>query len=225
MSNLGLITLNVIGLRNATKRRAIFKSLRKKKVEVIFLQETHSTRDNERIWTSEWGGKILFAHGSSNSRGVAILFPRNPQVKIIDYVSDLEGRYILAQVTAGETTYTLLNTYAPTADKPEDQISYLDDLERCPQNADASSLIIGGDFNICIDPARDRAGQSESETQNNSHTNCRVKQRFNTFTEEFQIIDAWRFLNSSTNQYTFRRRAYASRLHFWLVSEHLTELV
>lgn len=225
MANLDLITLNVNGLRNTVKRRAIFKLLRKRGADLVLIQETHSTREIEKLWSSEWGGSILFAHGSSNSRGVAVLLPRNPQIKINSQMSDSEGRILRVQIEKEGALFTLLNAYAPTADKPEDQISFLDDLEKCLQEADTPSLIIGGDLNICIEPAQDRSSRRDPDPSQNCHVNSGVSQRLRSLMEEFQVLDAWRLTNSTANQYTFRRRAYASRLDLWLISEHLSELI
>lgn len=225
MASLSLVTLNVNGLRNPAKRRAIFKSLRKKKPDVIFLQETHSTKEVEKLWSSEWGGKVLFAHGSSGSRGVAVLLPRNSQISVKEYAGEAKGRLIKVQFELEGVAYTLLNAYAPTADRPEDQIAFLDTMEDCVQSSDSPNVIIGGDFNFCIDPERDRSNRPGSDPSHNRHAGHSVRQRFNTFMEELLLLDAWQFHNTATNQFTFRRRAYASRLHYWLISEHLSELI
>lgn len=86
MSHLKLLSFNVNGLRSSSKRRAIFKSLRITDADIIYLQETHSTPQDQKIWASEWGGRVLFSHGLSNSRGVAILFKRAYNPKILHTV-------------------------------------------------------------------------------------------------------------------------------------------
>ena len=70
---LKLISLNVRGLRNGNKRRAIFSYLKMQKATLFCLQETYSSSEDEKVWSAEWGGKILFLHGSSHSRGICIL--------------------------------------------------------------------------------------------------------------------------------------------------------
>ena len=45
-----LLSLNVRGLSNFKKRRAVFTWWRKQKASIIFLQETHSTIDKEKQW-------------------------------------------------------------------------------------------------------------------------------------------------------------------------------
>ena len=67
------ISLNVRGISNFRKRRTIFTWCRKQKADIIFLQETHSTKDNELLWKREWGAPLFCSHGANNSRGVAIL--------------------------------------------------------------------------------------------------------------------------------------------------------
>ena len=69
-----LTSLNVRGISNFKKRKTIFTWCRKQKADFIFLQETHSKKDSETCWKNEWPSEVIVAHGSSNSREVAILF-------------------------------------------------------------------------------------------------------------------------------------------------------
>ena len=39
----------------------------------FFLQETYGNPGLEDVWRAEWGGGILFAHGSKHSKDVMIL--------------------------------------------------------------------------------------------------------------------------------------------------------
>ena len=50
----------------------------------VLLQETHSTKNDEHLWQKEWGSTIKFSHGTSNSKGFAILFPSNKNMTV-DY--------------------------------------------------------------------------------------------------------------------------------------------
>ena len=68
-----LVSLNVRGINNFHKRRALFTWCRKRKADVIFLQETHSKVESEKQWMNERVGKIFYSHGSQNSCGVAVL--------------------------------------------------------------------------------------------------------------------------------------------------------
>ncbi len=69
-----LLSFNVNGLGQEVKIKSIFEKLKKLNC-ISYLQETFSQRINENKWKKEWEGKIIFNHGTSNSEGVAILFP------------------------------------------------------------------------------------------------------------------------------------------------------
>ena len=62
---LKILSINVRGLHDAGKRKAIFLYLKNQKASIFCLQETFSNKDDEKIWTSEWGGKIIFSHAQS----------------------------------------------------------------------------------------------------------------------------------------------------------------
>ena len=62
-------TYNVNGINDNKKRTEVFHYLHMKKMDVILMQETHSTKQVERYWSSTWGSKIWSDHGESNARG------------------------------------------------------------------------------------------------------------------------------------------------------------
>ena len=72
--NFTLTSVNVRGIRDATKRARVFEWCKEKKSNIVFLQETYSTEDIEEKWKSEWGGQGVFSHGTNHSKGVAVMF-------------------------------------------------------------------------------------------------------------------------------------------------------
>ena len=90
--SLKLVSLNVRGLSNFRKRRAIFTWFRKRKADVIFLQETHSTKSGECEWEKDLGSKIIFSHGSTNARGVAVLIKSVLDIIIEHEIQNPKGR-------------------------------------------------------------------------------------------------------------------------------------
>ncbi len=92
---------------------------KRKKLDCIsFLQETFSTKNIETRWKDELGGEILFNHGASNSRGVAIFLPQNVDFELCEKIIDNDGRLLIAKVKINSMIYiyTLCNLYAPTKD-------------------------------------------------------------------------------------------------------------
>ena len=86
MDKLSIETRNVDGLRDNLKRAKNFLLLNQSNSDIFLLQETHSTPLDEIAWSREWGGEIKFSHGTSKSRGVAILIKKmvTPSIQVRD---------------------------------------------------------------------------------------------------------------------------------------------
>ncbi len=56
--------MNARGLRYLLKRKSLFLYCKGKGTNFYFVQETHSSNEDERFWRSHWGNNIWFAHGS-----------------------------------------------------------------------------------------------------------------------------------------------------------------
>ena len=74
------------------KRRKIFRWFHKQKSDLIFQQETYSSADIEKTWSTEWGGEIFFKTGSKHSKGVAILINPDSDISVQNRHSDSQGR-------------------------------------------------------------------------------------------------------------------------------------
>ena len=59
------------------------------------MQEIHSTKATEKHFEYQWGGKMLFSHGTSNSTGVCICFRYNLEHKVIKLFLMLRGDTLL----------------------------------------------------------------------------------------------------------------------------------
>ena len=94
MADLKILSLNVRGLVVYLKRKKLFTYLHAKEHNVILLQETHSNKQIERRWRTEWGGPVYYSHGTSPARGVAILIKRKTNIKVQAVRRDKEGRYM-----------------------------------------------------------------------------------------------------------------------------------
>ena len=95
MDSLKINSFNVRGLAEGTKRRTVFHWLKQFHNGITLLQETHSTIALEKKWIIDWGGEVIFSHGTANSKGVAIMFPKGLEYKIETSIIDENGRYIL----------------------------------------------------------------------------------------------------------------------------------
>ena len=84
---------------------------------MIFQQETYSTEEREKRWIKEWGSQIYFSHGSSNSRGAAILLKRGIDIVVKKSFGDTRGRFIVLETKINDEEYILINVYAPNKDE------------------------------------------------------------------------------------------------------------
>ena len=93
---------------------------------MFFLQETHSTPDDEDEWQQEWGGRLIFSHGTSNSKGVLTGFTKNLDFNIEKTTRDKSGRVLLTDVTLNSHKTILINFYNANTD--EERIRSTDSL-------------------------------------------------------------------------------------------------
>ena len=150
---LKLLSLNVRGLRNVNKRRAIFSYLKSQKATIFCLQETYSSIEDEKVWPAEWGGKIFFSHGSSHSRGVCVLLNPQSTFHLRCVEADTEGRFLIVKVTIDEECFFITNVYAPTDYR--DQDSFICRLRKqLISNTDTLKVVISGDWNYFSQPNR-----------------------------------------------------------------------
>ena len=110
------------------------------------LQETHSSSKIQKIWKSQWGGQIFYDHGTSNSRGVAILIRKGYVTKVHRMIQSGVGRYLLLDITVDNRRLTVCNIYAPNTDSPE----FFNDVFQKITILDNQDVIIAGDFNTIL---------------------------------------------------------------------------
>ena len=103
-----VFSLNVRGIRDQTKRRSIFTFLKDQNTTIYFLQETFSEPSDENIWNKEWGGELLFSHGTKHSKGVCILINPTAQLQVDYLYSNNSGRIVLITTSLnGKKNHTL----------------------------------------------------------------------------------------------------------------------
>lgn len=77
MEDIDIASLNVNGARDSRKRAHLYEMMRQKRVDILFMQETHSDDKNCCWLDTGMAGLSCLSHHSSTSGGVAMLFTRN----------------------------------------------------------------------------------------------------------------------------------------------------
>ena len=144
-----ILSLNVRGIREATKGQGIFCYLKDEKASFYFLQETNSEITDENVWINEWGGEIIFSHVSNRSRGVCVSIDPSMKTKVDYSFKDNSGRIVLITIQLNNTKLSLCNIYTPN-NLPE-QVQFIQDLN-CflMDKSELTTLILGGDWNYTL---------------------------------------------------------------------------
>lgn len=204
MANLTFISKNVNGIRSEQKRRDIFRDFHVKKYDVVYLQETFCMEVDEKIWQTEWGGRCFFANGSNRSRGVAIMFKKGLNLDVTNVVKDLEGRYIILNVSYEGELYTFTNLYGPNCDSPE----FFMEVFQKTEDMGNDLKVICGDFNLVLSNKADKRGGGE-------HAHKRAMSFVNDYMETEELIDVWRELNQEVFNFTWYNNTTQVRLDFF----------
>ena len=214
-----IYSFNANGLRDRCKRRAVLNWISTHHRGVLFLQETHSSNKVEETWTHDSPSKhIYFSHGTSVARGVCTILPINTDFQILDKISDTNGHFLLLHITVNNMELVLVNIYAPTKDKLKEQVAFLNYVQNILVNFMDKTMIIGGDWNLYMDPKKDKLGGIVEVKSESS-------QLLSNLMEELGLVDIYRLLNPHGRHFTWRNKGRAglvqSRLDLFLVSQHL----
>ena len=220
VETLKFVSLNVKGISNFHKRKTIYTWCRKKNADFFFLQETHSKKEVETQWKNEWGAKIIMSHGSSNSRGVAILIKKGVDYTPNSKIKDPLGRYIILKAEIKDQIYVLINIYAPNKDK--DSFKFFADLLARLKNEnfdEEENIIVGGDFNCPLNTILDKKGGILTPRKS-------VVSIINSIQGDLDLIDIWRVKNPNTKSYTWSQNSpmILCRFNYWLISNNLHDL-
>ena len=109
-------SLNIRGINKHTKRMATFNWIKSKQFDVMFLQETYSSKADENLWRSEWGGPAFWCRGSKHSCGVSVLIRRGFDMDPVEIIADPKGRFLIIKANVQGEMLCMINIYAPNTD-------------------------------------------------------------------------------------------------------------
>ena len=174
-----IVTINVNGFGDYNKRKQIFMYCSKMNFDIVCMQETHSDKENKTLWRTQWGGKILFSHGDSQARGVAVLFKPQLNIEIGNTCVHNAGRYIITDITIEEKSIVLCSVYTPNNDSPE----FVNEMFGQIVKHKYGDVIIAGDLNLVLNCKLDAI--------NRKNNNTKALSALELYMQEAMIIDAW----------------------------------
>ena len=222
--SLSIISLNVNGIRDKTKRTSIFHWLKEKNADLCFIQESHcESEDDIKVWSSEWGGDSYWANYNSFSRGVAVLVKPKLKLEIRNVIRDPNGRYIWAEIENDDKNIKILNIYAPNNGNDRDLFfkNMKTFIHKNIQNT-PTELVVGGDFNCTLNVNIDRRKNKQSRAGTDKGT-----KELLDLMHDCSLEDVWRRRHPKQRRYTYFKTnsRSASRIDMWLLSKSLDSSV
>ena len=123
----------------------------------MFLQEVHSSQNLERLRSADWGGKVLYSHGTKHSSDTFILFNPSLDVEVENHETVQKDRLIILRAKIEEFRYIFINVYAPNDLKMH--LEFFETLKLGLRKDAYKNIIIGGDLNCCLKPEDKNGGR------------------------------------------------------------------
>nr|ACO51943.1 LINE-1 reverse transcriptase homolog [Aquarana catesbeiana] len=217
---LKVYSCNVKGLNSIGKRWQALKEFKSSKAEVIMVQETHFKPSGSFKFASRHFPIAYTASDPSGKVGVAILIKRTSPIKILSSYLDPHGRFIFLKCSHLSTSFSLINIYAPNVG----QIGFLEKVFEKLQPFSQSFMIMGGDFNVCMSPTRDRKTLFQTTSQSSSK---KLSTSFRKLVRSHNLFDSWRIKHPTQKHYTFYSHPHKSysRLDYFLITGPLLPYV
>lgn len=189
--------------------------LKKLRTDVAFLQETHLRNPDHHRLRCKWTGHIFHSPFHFKSRGTAVIIKNSTPFTASEVISDLQGRFVIVTGNLHDYQITLANIYAP---KVHDWSIYINCLAKL-RNMNSHRLVIGGDFNLVLDPNLDRSWNKPLALSKSAG-------RIHTFLDTYKWSDPWRtlFPNARQDSYFSVHHTY-SRIDLFLIDEGLLPLM
>ena len=193
---LSIISINVNGLRESSKRDGLLQWLRSLPVtvDVVSLQETHCTSDVEcHSWFPFSGLNFVLSPGSGRSGGCIVLY--RPVLNLVNFWCEVPGRSLLCEFSFCDSTFRVLCLYAPNRNPARDLF-----FNSISDSGDPSVPTVQcGDFNMVFDRSLDRFGSLADDASRESTV------ALDRLFDSCCVIDIWRYLHLSSISFTWNR--------------------
>jgi len=206
---LNIYSINVNGLRNYDKIKAVFGLLADWRCDYCLLQETFWDDDFVNEIKYLWDGDIFYSNNKDKHCGVAILVNKIwKQCSKLDY-TDKEGRIVSIDIKNSEFEFKLTNVYAPN--KISERCIFFDNLTNYLND---ENNIVGGDFNTSL---------SDIDRCNTIHNKDSAYTKLDKLMTDCQLYDIWRKRNPGTRVFSWKRiinnQLKASRIDYFLMNQ------
>ena len=212
MTELKILSMNVNGFSNRSKREMVIQTVERKKVDIMVLCDTrfraseHTSIENE---LAEYC--VFFASKNFNpeepefkKRGVAILINKNSNIRAEEIYQDPGGNFLIVRVKINNKIIHLCALYAIS----EDESVWYESVFNKIFEKTNGNLVVVGDFNCPLNHSLDT--QNYLTIPNSNSRTAMIK-----IIEENQLVDIYRDLNGEKPLFTWQKwdHYYESFLH------------
>ena len=189
-----LASLNIKGGAREEKMAEVILWARNNKVDLLFLCESHLTKERVAHFETRWDNVGWFTNAPcSNTKGVTFLTLNNtlvPRQNVTVEYKDRDGQILKVKVRMdGADSIIVTGLYAPNLETEKMDFFH----KMWALEGDKRSDIILGDFNMCED-ALDRNPSREDPP--------RVVEAFHQM-RQGRLFDQWRIVNPDKREFTF----------------------
>ena len=187
----------------------------------MFLQETHSTINDEIKWKYDFKGEVFYSHSKSNSCGVLICFISSKRLFIRNKLS--ESRISILDVDIDDENFILINLYNPNTEAEQlKTLSKLKEMLTKLHLTQNNNIICAGDFNLLFNIKLESYGGNPVFKKRSVRKIFELKETYN-------LTDIWRIRNPKAKQYTFRQKHVSGflqrRLDYFFISNNIQEFI
>ena len=197
------LNINGNGLKTNDKWGEINNVMKRRKIALMALQETHPTEEIQRTIERRFRNSLQIYHsadpdepGIRNGVSFAInkrlIKPTNVRTRTI-----MDGRVMIIELPwNGEDTLRVMNVYAPAKNKKKAEF-WENLLQQIELDDEPKLDLVTGDFNIVENPEIDRL------VNRGTTDPVAARESFSEFTTALNLADGWRRCHPSKRSYTF----------------------
>ena len=151
-SKIKTISYNVNGIGSSVKSAQILAHLYIQNPDVIFLIDVRlSLSGQSKLRDQNPNFNFFFNSPSSQARGVVVMLHRRCPIKISDSWGDEVGNILILKGEFDGEGIIFSAVYGPNSDSPD----FFQNLWLKLNNFGINNILVGGDFNVAIDPHKD----------------------------------------------------------------------
>ena len=220
---LNFLSNNFNGLKSSKKRIKMFEYFREKISNngIIFLQETHSSKDTFNNWRNDFKGEVFFSHGSTSSCGAMIGYLGSKKFQINKINKEDHSRILIVDANIDDQNFVLINFY--NANTESEQIKTICEFNQLQDDCyldPTKKVVLAGDFNLFFDASLEALGGNPTLKKKSI---SKVLQLI----EQHNLIDIWRIHSPILKRYTSRKNYFSGfiqrRLDYIFVSNNIQE--